>query len=50
MINELIREYLVFNNYLEAASVFAPETGERDSRASMCHCIQVVILAGLLWT
>lgn len=28
LINELIREYLVYNNYRASASVFLPETGQ----------------------
>lgn len=30
IINELIREYLIFNNYTHALSVFLPEAGQPD--------------------
>lgn len=30
IINELIREYLIFNNYTHALSVFVPETGQPE--------------------
>lgn len=30
IINELIKEYLIFNNYTHALSVFLPESGQPD--------------------
>ena len=33
IINELIREYLIFNNYTHALSVFLPESGQPERAA-----------------
>jgi|TARA_B110000208_G_scaffold145130_1_gene175113 lisH domain-containing protein FOPNL len=50
LINELIRDYLEFNNYHQTLSVFLPETGQPAvrpfDRATLASELQVTSVSG----
>ena len=46
IINELIREYLEYNNYRQSLSVFLPETGQPQEAAQAITCMISFLLMG----